>query len=211
LNRIAKRVFISTFFITISLFLEIVIVAYAAEEEKELPEGTRNLLLALILLYLLFFRQKQPVEAPPKGEVSVEAKGFEAPAIALFKTGEEVKVNKSYTIKNAWKITLSSYQLFEGGAIGFNFLVENIQDKVASCELKESTYLLDKEGNKYHKVHISKPGRREYIPNVPVEIKVSFFELKEDMKAFILYLNFEGNILLENRWEGKELFFGPIK
>jgi len=182
--------------------------AYAAEEEKELPEGTRNLLLALILLYVLFFQRKQ---APPKEEVSVQERGFEAPAIAPFKLGEEVKVNKSYTVRNAWKITLASYQLFEGGAVEFNFLVENIQDKVASCELKTNTYLMDRKGNKYYKVHISKPGRREYIPNVPVEIKVSFFDLKEDMKAFILYLNFEGNILLENRWEGKELFFGPIK
>ena len=189
--------------------------AYAAEEKEELPEGTRNLLLALILLYVLFFHREQPskapVETPPKAEVPIEQKGFEAPAIAPFKLGEEVKVNKSYTIRNAWKITLDSYQLFEGGAIEFNFLIENIQDKVASCELKTNTYLMDREGNKYHKVHISKPGRREYIPNVPVEIKVSFFGLKEGMKAFILYLNFEGNILLENRWEGKELFFGPIK
>jgi len=186
-------------------------VAYAAEEEeKELPEGTRNLILALLLLYVLFFQKKTPTSVSSSAP-RVEEKGFAAPAIAPFKLGEEVKVNKSYTIRNAWKITLDSYQLFEGGAIEFNFLIENIQDKVASCEIKTSTYLMDRGGNKYHKVYISKPGRREYIPNVPVEIKVSFFDLKEDMKAFILYLNFEGGILLENRWEGKELFFGPIK
>jgi len=197
-------------------------VAYAAEEEEELPEGTRNLLLALILLYLLFFRQKQPAEAPPKGEVSVEEKGFEAPAIAPFKIGEEVKVNKSYTVRNAWKITLDSYQLFEGGAIEFNFLVENLQDEVARATIgsktataagftKGFTRLLDSQGNEYQDAHISKPGERDYIPNVPVEIKVSFFNLREDVKGLILYLIFGGESLLEKRSEAQTLVFGPIK
>ncbi|MCD6318195.1 hypothetical protein J7M02_03920, partial [Candidatus Aerophobetes bacterium] len=188
-------------------------IAYAQEEEKPPKIGVLEALLILAVLWHVYSQQK---EKPAKKEVaekqiSVEEKGFQAPAIAPFKVGEEVKVDKVYTIKNSWKITLSSYKLLKGGAVELNFLVENIQDKVAKAELNTSTYLTDKRGRKYHDIHISKGGKRDYIPNFPVEIKVIFSDLKEDIKAFALCLNFSAYILAENKWEGKELFFGPIK
>lgn len=186
-------------------------VAYAAEEK--INWGAVAVLILLLWLYG-GFKKEQPAKAPaqtlPKKEIAAE-KGFAAPAIAPFKVGEEVKVDKVYTIKNSWKITLSSYKLLKGGAVELNFLVENIQDKVAKAELNTSTYLTDKRGRKYHDIHISKGGKRDYIPNFPVEVKVIFSDLKEDIKAFALYLNFSAYILVENKWEGKELFFGPIK
>lgn len=208
MKRVISVLVLTSIFINLSLFglprikgMNLMGPKVAYADEQEIPESTRWVVFGLLLLYLLYKNISTEVPVSP----------FARPSIAPLKMGKRIAVNKAYQLDNAWKITLNSYQLFEGGAIEFNFLVENLQNKVASCELKTSTYLMDRRGNKYHKVHISKPGRREYIPNVPVEIKVSFFDLKEGMEAFILYLNFEGNILLENRWEGRELFFGPIK
>ena len=169
--------------------------AYA--DEGEIPESARWVVFGLLLLYLLY--KNIPTEVPVVSP-------FARPSIAPLKIEEKVVVNKAYRLDNAWEITLDSYELFKGGAIDFNLLVENIQNKVASYELEPDTYLMDSKGNKYHDIHISKPGEREYIPNVPVEIKVSFFNLKENIEALILCLRFSGS-----GYEGKELFFGPIK
>jgi len=177
-------------------------VVYAAE--GEMSESTKWIIVGLVLLYY-FLKHPTPTPQP-----SPTVEGFESPAIAPFKMGEEVEVNKSYTIRNAWKITLDSYQLFEGGAIDFNFVVENIQNEVAGAVMGPGC-LLDSQGNEYRNVYISKSGKREYIPNVPVEIKVSFFDLKENIEALILYLTVSLDIPTQDGHEEKELFFGPIK
>ena len=109
----------------------------------------------------------------------------------------EVPVNQRETLPNKWQITLVSYQLLEDSTIQFNFIIENLQDKPASCifySSSSSTYLLDNLTNQYFNPTTSTPHPEKgiiLIQKMPVKFTISFSKFKKGVESVVLYLNWD--------------------
>lgn len=131
--------------------------------------------------------------------------------VAPLKVGE-VAVGKVLTIDRKWKFTLDSYQILEDKSIRFNFLIENMQDKVADIMFGTEpgrTYLLDDRTNKYWAFDGLPIEWRTFIPHEPAEGYLIFRELEEGVKT--VYLNCYCWIQRDWGYYSHELGFGPIE
>jgi len=115
---------------------------------------------------------------------------------------------------NKWKITLVSYQLLEDETIQFNFLIENLQDKPASCifyRSDSSTYLLDNLTKQYLNPGTSIPENGiKLIQKMPVKFSVSFSKFNKGVEAVVLYLKWRLNYT-NGGYDYYQVYFGPIK
>ena len=73
-----------------------------------------------------------------------------------------------------------------------------MQERAAECTIDRSaTYVLDNLANEYHNPNVSIEDYKKNVPDIPIEVYVTFPELKEEVEAVVLYLRFtphQGNV-----------------
>lgn len=128
----------------------------------------------------------------------------------------EVVIGKVFKIPGC-KVTLSSYEILNGGTIRFDLVIENLFEQPAKFRFIKAIgvfgpYILDNQGNKYYTSEVS-PVSVLVPPGMPIEGHMTFTHggLKE-ARAITFYFKFRiRNPVSSKLSQTDVLHFGPIE